>query len=118
MDQSIWHQVLTQGLGLDSSHGFLLCSEEIVAGSVDGTVRRFDVRAGCLFTDDLGQSVTSIAISGDNLCVLAACLDGYMRLLDKATGTMLAQYTGGLNICLYVLQITQLVNRFGEVCNI
>ena len=65
-----------------------------MAGSVDGTVRRFDARAGCLFTDDLGQSVTSIAISGDNLCVLAACLDGHMRLLDKATGTMLAQYKG------------------------
>ena len=74
-----------------------VCSEEIVAGSVDGTVRRFDVRAGCLFTDDLGQSVTSIAISGDNLCILAACLDGRMRLLDKATGTLLAQYVGELS---------------------
>ena len=41
--------------------------------------------------------MTSVAISGDSLCVLAACLDGYMRLLDKATGTMLAQYTGELN---------------------
>lgn len=73
------------------------CSEEIIAGSVDGTVRRFDARAGCLFTDDLGQSVTSIAISGDNLCVLAACLDGHMRLLDKATGTMLAGYRGRIS---------------------
>lgn len=69
-------------------------TEEIVAGSVDGTVRRFDVRAGCLFTEDLGQSVTSVALSHDNLCILAACLDGRMRLLDKATGTLLAQYKG------------------------
>lgn len=65
-----------------------------MAGSVDGTVRRFDARAGCLFNDDLGQSVTDIAVSGDNLCILSACLDGRMRLLDKATGTLLAQYKG------------------------
>ncbi len=72
----------------------LCCREEIIAGSVDGTVRRFDVRAGCLFTEDLGQSVTGVALSHDNLCILAACLDSRMRLLDKATGTLLAQYTG------------------------
>ena len=30
------------------------CSAEIVAGSVDGTVRRFDVRAGLETADDLG----------------------------------------------------------------
>ena len=76
---------------------FTACREEIVAGSVDGTIRRFDVRAGCLFNDDVGQSVTDIAVSGDGLCVLGACLDGRMRLLDKATGTLLAQYRGEHN---------------------
>ena len=61
---------------------------------MDGTVRRFEVRAGCMFNDNLGQSVTSVALSHDNLCVLAACLDGCVRLMDKATGTLLAQYQG------------------------
>ena len=32
-----------------------LCSTEVIAGSVDGTVRRFDIRAGMLYTDNLGQ---------------------------------------------------------------
>ena len=71
-----------------------MCREEIVASSVDGTIQRFDVRAGCLFTDDIGQSVTSIAVSNDNLCMLAACLDGQARLLDKNTGVLLAEYSG------------------------
>lgn len=33
---------------------------EILAGSVDGSVRRFDVRMGRLFTDDLHHSVTCV----------------------------------------------------------
>ena len=67
---------------------------EIMAGSVDGTVRRFDVRAGMLSTDQLGSPVTSVALSGDGNCVLASCLDGALRLLDKAGGELLAQYAG------------------------
>lgn len=69
-------------------------ARDIYAGSVDGTVRRFDVRAGCLVTDRVGQSITSIAVSHDNLCILAASLDSRMRLLDRGTGELLAQYQG------------------------
>lgn len=54
------------------------------------------MRAGQLVTDELGQSVTSLAVSHDGLCVLAACLDARLRLLDKAGGTELAQYRGKL----------------------
>ena len=36
------------------------CSAEILAGSVDGSVRRFDVRMGRLFTDDLHHPVTCV----------------------------------------------------------
>lgn len=81
------------------AHGRLQCAVclprvEILAGSVDGTVRRFDVRAGALSADALGSPVTSVALSGDGNCVLASCLDGALRLLDKAGGELLAQYTG------------------------
>ncbi|CAK0757293.1 hypothetical protein CVIRNUC_002528 [Coccomyxa viridis] len=67
---------------------------EIIASSVDGTVRRFDVRMGCMDVDRLGAPVTAMALSHDGNCVLASCLDGRMRLLDKASGELLAQYTG------------------------
>ncbi|KAK9828990.1 hypothetical protein WJX72_003265 [[Myrmecia] bisecta] len=74
----------------------VLCTPraEILAGSVDGTVRRFDVRAGCVYTDDLHHPVTSVALSNDGNCLLAACLDSHMRLLDKGSGELLAQYEG------------------------
>ena len=69
---------------------------EIVAASVDGTVRCFDVRAGCLTTDELATPVSAAALSHDGNCVLAACLDSRLRLLDRGSGTLLAQYTGAL----------------------
>eukprot|EP00884_Botryococcus_braunii_P006060 jgi/Botrbrau1/15455/Bobra.43_2s0079.1 len=67
---------------------------EIVGGSVDGTVRCFDVRAGSCYVDDCHHPVTSLAISNDGNCILASCLDGCLRLLDKGSGTLLASYSG------------------------
>lgn len=50
-----------------------------MAGSVDGTVRRFDIRMGRVYSDNLHNAVTSIALSHDGQCVLAACLDSKLR---------------------------------------
>jgi mitogen-activated protein kinase organizer 1 len=70
------------------------CSAEIVGGSVDGTVRRFDVRMGLEVSDSLGAAVTSVSVSGDGLCILASCMDGTVKLLDKSGGDLLASYSG------------------------
>ena len=67
---------------------------QVLGGSVDGTVRQFDIRMGMTFTDSLHESVTGIAVSHDGNCVLASCLDNSMKLLDKASGELLATYTG------------------------
>ncbi len=72
------------------------CSAEVVAGSVDGTMRRFDVRAGLESIDDIGAPVTSVRASHDGNCLLAGCMDGGVRLLDKAGGDLLATYRGAL----------------------
>lgn len=61
---------------------------------MDGTVRQFDVRMGMMFSDMLHESVTGIAVSHDGNCILASCLDHSMKLLDKASGELLATYTG------------------------
>lgn len=57
-------------------------------------MRRFDVRMGTCYVDRLGHAVASIALSHDGNCVLAACLDSCLRLLDCQSGELLAQYTG------------------------
>ena len=72
--------------------------------------------------DQLGAPVTAMALSHDGNCVLASCLDGRMRLLDKASGELLAQYTGEI-LLLYAsaatmakgLQATDRVSRHGLI---
>ena len=66
----------------------------IIAASVDGTVRCFDLRAGACYTDELGHPVASMALSHDGHCLLAACLDSKVRLLDRQSGELLATYQG------------------------
>jgi mitogen-activated protein kinase organizer 1 len=58
----------------------------VLGGSVDGTLKRFDVRMGRAYSDDLRHPVTAALFTGDGLCLLAACLDSTLRLLDKETG--------------------------------
>ncbi|XP_014813503.1 PREDICTED: WD repeat domain-containing protein 83 [Calidris pugnax] len=67
---------------------------EILSGSVDGRVRRYDLRAGQLFSDYIGSPITSVCFSKDGQCALAASLDSTLRLLDKETGELLGEYTG------------------------
>ncbi|KAG5534120.1 hypothetical protein RHGRI_022307 [Rhododendron griersonianum] len=68
---------------LDSVMSVSLTKSEIIAGSVDGTIRTFDIRIGREISDDLGQPVNCIALSNDGNCILASCLDSTLRLLDR-----------------------------------
>eukprot|EP00878_Enallax_costatus_P017632 GHUV01018526.1.p1 GENE.GHUV01018526.1~~GHUV01018526.1.p1 ORF type:complete len:125 (+),score=23.70 GHUV01018526.1:597-971(+) len=49
---------------------------------------------GRIYTDELHHPVSALAITQDNLCVLAACLDSCLRLLDTQAGELLASYKG------------------------
>ena len=77
----------------DSVTAVVASGNSILAASVDGTVRRFDVRTGTALTDRLHHPVTGLAVTADGLCVLAACLDSCLRLLDAGSGQQLAAYT-------------------------
>ncbi|GJV64899.1 WD repeat domain-containing protein 83, partial [Tanacetum coccineum] len=79
---------------MDSVMSVCLTKTEIIAGSVDGTVRTFDIRMGRELSDDLGQPVNCISLSNDGNCVLASCLDSTLRLLDRTTGELLQEYKG------------------------
>lgn len=57
-------------------------------------MRRLDARIGRLVTDDLGAPVTHTALSHDGECLLAACTDDELCLLDRASGKLLARYRG------------------------
>ncbi|GMY33020.1 WD repeat domain-containing protein 83 [Fagus crenata] len=78
----------------DSVMSVCLTKSEIIAGSVDGTVRTFDLRIGRERSDNLGQPVNCISLSNDSNCVLASCLDSTLRLLDRLSGELLQEYKG------------------------
>ncbi len=65
---------------------------EVVAGSVDGRVRSYDVRAGRLTADVVGASVTSLCLTRDARALLVGSLDSRLRLMDRDTGACLRTY--------------------------
>jgi len=81
--------------GFKDSVSSLAClGHVIVAGSVDGTLRRFDARAGSASMDTLGLPVTSVALTRDGACVLAACVGSVLALLDVGSGQLLSTFRG------------------------
>ncbi|KAK9991222.1 hypothetical protein SO802_026207 [Lithocarpus litseifolius] len=78
----------------DSVMSVCLTNSEIIGGSVDGTVRTFDIRIGREISDDLGQPVNCISKSNDGNCILASCLDSTLHLLDRTSGELLQEYEG------------------------
>lgn len=66
----------------------------IIASSVDGTIRTFDLRMGQLHTDSVGLPITHLQLSQDQKCLSASCLGGDLYLMDISTGTALQSYGG------------------------
>lgn len=68
---------------------------EVVAGSVDGRVRCYDIRMGRCVTDVLGEPVTSLCSTADGEGVLVGTLGG-VRLMDRSNGGCLMTYEGAM----------------------
>lgn len=82
----------------------------IIAGSVDGHVRTYDLRKGELRSDFIGRKccgyllhtcsscptepVTSAIPSSDGTTLLVSTLDSHVRLFDTTSGKLLNAFTG------------------------
>ncbi len=62
---------------------------EIIASSIDGTVKTFDVRMGELLSDSIGAPVHSIALANGAKTYLASGLDSQIRLVERGPGEVL-----------------------------
>ncbi|CAI5703465.1 unnamed protein product [Peronospora effusa] len=78
----------------DSVTSMVVTDHEIIAGCVDGVVRTYDLRVGQLFREHIDEPVVSVANSPDARFVLAGCLDGSIRLIEKTDGTEVKSYRG------------------------
>lgn len=77
----------------DAVSALVVRGAEVVAGSVDGRVRTYDVRMGRCVTDVIVASVTSLCLTRDGNAVLVGSLDSRIRLMDRANGACLKTYT-------------------------
>ncbi|XP_022912959.1 WD repeat domain-containing protein 83 [Onthophagus taurus] len=67
---------------------------EILTGSIDCSIRRYDIRNGQMFSDFIGAAITSVNITNDGQCILVSTADNSVKLFDKITGEMLSEYIG------------------------
>ncbi|KAJ1449573.1 WD40-repeat-containing domain protein [Pelagophyceae sp. CCMP2097] len=76
----------------------LVGAHTIIASSVDGCVRQFDIRKGEVRADDFKVPVTSVCVSHDGLCAAASCLDNSVRLVELKTGAQLNSYASHAHV--------------------
>eukprot|EP00474_Spongospora_subterranea_P010754 CRZ11212.1 hypothetical protein [Spongospora subterranea] len=65
---------------------------EILTSSVDGCIRVYDMRAGRLTTDHMGEAITCLRVSADGNCVLVSLLNSTIRLFDRSNSDLLNEY--------------------------
>lgn len=78
----------------DGITSLAVTDHEIVTGSVDCKVRRYDIRANRLFSDFIGDAVTCVSLTRDGQCLVVSSADNMVRLLDKESGDLLGEYSG------------------------
>ncbi|KAE8829522.1 hypothetical protein HRS9122_09337 [Pyrenophora teres f. teres] len=85
--------IMTLSDAKDSISDIAVHDAQILAASVDGRVRCYDIRTGMREVDIIGTSCTSLDISKKGTEVLVSSLDSTIRLMDRENGEMLKKYT-------------------------
>lgn len=78
----------------DCITSIVINDHKIIASSLDGCIRHYDIRAGELTCDKLGIPVTYVVQTKDEQCLVAACLDETVRLIDNENSGLLSEYKG------------------------
>ncbi|GAB7351006.1 hypothetical protein MBLNU459_g1498t1 [Dothideomycetes sp. NU459] len=84
--------IMTLAEAKDSISAIAVAGAEVMTGSVDGRVRCYDLRMGCLDQDVIGFPVTSLAVAKANDSYLVSTLDSTLRLMDKTNGKLLQAF--------------------------
>uniref|UniRef100_A0A1B6ESA3 WD repeat domain-containing protein 83 n=1 Tax=Cuerna arida TaxID=1464854 RepID=A0A1B6ESA3_9HEMI len=78
----------------DSITSLQVTDHEILTGSLDCWIRRYDIRTGQVFSDFVGEPVMSCCFTRDGQCTVVASTDSVIRLFDKDSGELLGEYSG------------------------
>ncbi|KAJ2445595.1 WD repeat-containing protein 83 [Coemansia sp. RSA 2424] len=79
----------------DGISSLALTPTEIVAASIDGCVRTYDMRTGRVLVESFGgQPVVCARVVSDGKCLLVSSMDGSIQLVDRADGRAIAAFSG------------------------
>ncbi|KAJ2743479.1 WD repeat-containing protein 83 [Coemansia sp. BCRC 34301] len=79
----------------DGISSLALTPTEIVASSIDGCVRTYDMRTGRVLVESFGgQPVVCARVVGGGKCLLVSSMDGSIQLVDRADGKAMAAFSG------------------------
>ncbi|CAO2647417.1 Nn.00g083390.m01.CDS01 [Neocucurbitaria sp. VM-36] len=84
--------IMTLDDAKDSITDVAVYDAEILASSVDGRVRSYDLRMGMCQVDVIGYPCTSLSVSKKGTEVLVGALDSTVRLMDRTNGELLKAY--------------------------
>lgn len=84
--------IMTFSEAKDSISAIEVSGAEVMTGSVDGRVRCYDLRMGCVDQDVLGFPITSLSVTKTNDSYLVSTLDSTLRLMDKRDGKLLQAF--------------------------
>ncbi|KAG9193192.1 hypothetical protein G6011_03227 [Alternaria panax] len=84
--------IMTLSDAKDSVSDVAVHDADILAASVDGRLRSYDLRMGMCQVDVVGPSCTSLAVSNKGTEVLVGSLDSTVRLMDRTNGELLKAY--------------------------
>ena len=78
----------------DSVTKVVMTDSSIVASSIDGNVRVYDLRKGKLFEIDVGHPINSFDLANKSSFCVASCMDSTTRIVDLEDGTLVTEFTG------------------------
>lgn len=78
----------------DCITSIIITDSKIITASLDGCVRHYDLRAGALTCDQIGPPIVHMCLTKDGQCMVIACADNVLRLVDNSSGELLASYKG------------------------
>ncbi len=71
-----------------------MTESSIVASSIDGSMRVYDMRKGKLFEIDVGHPINSFDLADKSTFCVASCMDSTTRIVDLEDGAMVAEFSG------------------------
>lgn len=66
----------------------------MIASSVDGTIRTYDIRMGKLIRDDIESPINSFDVGRDKKFAVVSTLSSTIKLVDLQTGEIVTEYKG------------------------